>query len=103
MNSRKGVSSRCGVAAQVPGATKMLNVAGSQLSTIVKLASLLLDWAVATFGPVTQKTINTASPLARIVNFRMFLSSMVVSVRIRLESRALIIVDADTILRRRTS
>src|SRR5258706_5730565 len=72
-NSRNGVSNRCGVVAHVPGPTMALNVAGSQLSTNATVASLLLTCAVTTFGPVTDKPINTASTLAKIANFGMFL------------------------------
>src|SRR6185503_3283255 len=78
MNSRKGVSCGCGVVAHVPGPMATLNVAGSQLSTIATLASLLLTWAVPTFVPMTHKLTNTASPPAKIANFGMFLSSMIV-------------------------
>jgi hypothetical protein len=52
-----------------------LKVAGSQLSTNAILGALLLTWAVATFVQVTHKPTNTASPLAKIANFCMVLSS----------------------------
>jgi hypothetical protein len=42
MNSAKGVSSLCGVAAHVPGPMAALKVVGSQLSTNATLGSLLL-------------------------------------------------------------
>jgi len=50
-------------------------VAGSHLSSIATLGSLLKTWALAIVVPMAHKPTTTVSPTARRANFRIFLSS----------------------------
>src|SRR5262252_2241815 len=72
-NSCSVTSAGCGKTAQDMPATE--KVAGSHLSSIATLGSLLKTWALAIVAPMAHKPTTTASPRARITNFRIFPSS----------------------------
>src|SRR5215831_1464795 len=69
-NSCSVTSAGCGKTAQdIPAAA---NVAGSHLSSIATLGSLLKTWALAIVAPRAPKPATTASPTVSMTNFRIF-------------------------------
>src|SRR5215831_2265677 len=72
-NSCSVTSAGCGKAAhEICAAVK---VAGSHLSSIATLGSLLKTWALAIVVPIAHKPTTTASPTASTTNLRIFRSS----------------------------